>query len=157
MNAIQEHAKSITESISSPMYNHPVKVYITPPNPGELKGPAAYIWVTMGNVTRQTAPRGAGFLNTDWTVNVWLMAAGKASAATADRAFANLNDLVAKIWYTTPMPVAIVDPDTNEVTHITSIGEEYTVEQSPVRALRDQNLYLWESLFRFTVKEKTQG
>ena len=51
------------------------------------------------------------------------------------------------------MPVSIEDPLTSRTTQIISLGEQFTIEQSPVHALADQRLYLYEALIRFTVEE----
>jgi len=153
LNTVQLLAKSITDGIETPLYKRPLVAYITPPNPGKLPGPAAYIWVTSGVNARQTAPRGAGFRKTIWTVSVWLMSPDTATNPDADTAFGSLIDAVVQAWVTATMPVSIEDPLTSRTTQIISLGEQFTIEQSPVHALADQRLYLYEALIRFTVEE----
>lgn len=153
LNAVQNYSKTLVNGLSSPLYQRSLEAYITPPNPGKLPGPAAYVWVTRGTNNRQTAPRGPGFRQTVWTVNIWLMAPGKATDINADSAFACLIDAVVESWVTTPMPIPLTDPETGLVTQIVSVGEEFTIDQSPVHSLADQRLFLYEALIQFTVKE----
>jgi len=153
INVVQTHAKSITNGISSPLYKRPLVAYITPPNPGKLTGPAAYVWVTQGNNKRQTAHRGAGFRSTIWTVSVWLMSPDNSTNPNADSAFASLIDAVVEAWVTTPMPISIEDPQTGRTSQLVAIGEQFTVQQSPAHTLADQRLFLYEALIDFTIEE----
>ena len=156
LNSVQQLAKSITTGITSPLYRQPLATYITPPNPGKLTGPAAYVWITQGNNRRQTAPRGYGFRSMDWTVNIWLMCPGNATDPNADSAFASMVDAIIEAWVTTPMPIAITDPVSGRTSQVVAIGERFSVQQSPVHALQDQRLLMYEALFEFTVEEKPQ-
>jgi hypothetical protein len=156
MNIIQQHAKSITDGIVAPLYKKPLVAYITPPNPGKLPGPAAYVWVTSGRVSRRSMPRGHGFRKTEWTVSIWLMCPDTATNPNADSAFASLIDAVVHAWVTTPMPIPLVDPLTGETTQLLSIGEQFVIEQSPAHTLADQRLFLYEALIQFTVQEDAQ-
>jgi len=156
VNAVQTYAKTLTDGITAPLNNRPIVAYITPPNPGKLPGPAAYIWVTQGTNARQTAPRGAGFRQSVWTVSVWLMSPSSATNPNADSAFACLIDAVVEAWVTTPMPVTITDAVTQRTTQFISVGEQFTIQQSPVHALSDQRLFLYEALLEFTLKEIAQ-
>ena len=153
MNSVQLYAKSLTNGVKGPLTKLPLVAYITPPNPGKLPGPAAYVWLTMGTNRRQTAPRGAGFRETIWTINIWLMSPGVASNPQADTEFASLVDAVIQKWVTTPMPIPLTDSITGQTTQLVSLGEEFTIEQSPVHSLQDQRLIMFEALLRFTVKE----
>jgi hypothetical protein len=156
LNVVQTHAKSITDGIKSPLYKLPLVAYITPPNPGKLTGPAAYVWATNGTNRRQTMPRGAGFRETNWSISIWLMSPDTASNPNADSAFAALVDSVVEAWVTTTMPISIEDPLTGLTTQLVSVGEEFTIEQSPAHVLADQRIFLYEALIRFTIKEIAQ-
>jgi|APCry1669188910_1035180.scaffolds.fasta_scaffold00324_14 hypothetical protein len=153
VNVIQTKAKEITNGISSPLYRRDLVAYITPPNPGKLPGPAAYVWVTSGTNKRQTAKRGAGFRNTSWIVSVWLMSPDNANNPNADSAFASLIDAVVNAWVTTPMPVTVTDAFTGQQSQLVAIGEQFTIQQSPAHVLADQRLYLYEALLEFTIEE----
>ena len=153
LNAVQTLAKNITDGISSPLYQRNLVAYVTPPNPGKLPGPAAYIWVTQGLNKRQTAHRSTGFRDTTWTVSVWLMSPGSSTDPNADSAFACLIDAVINAWVTTPMPIPVTDAYTGNTSQMVAIGEDFTVQQSPVHTLSDQRLFLYEALLEFTIRE----
>ena len=153
LNVVQMHAKRITDGISSPLYEKDLVAYVTPPNPGKLPGPAAYVWVTQGANKRQTAHRGTGFRDTAWTVSVWLMCPGSSTSPDADSAFASLIDAVINAWVTTPMPISVTDELTGQTSQLVAIGEQFIVQQSPVHTLSDQRLFLYEALLEFTIQE----
>jgi hypothetical protein len=84
------------------------------------------------------------------------MSPDNASNPNADSAFASLIDAVVQAWVTTPMPIPLTDPFTQQKTQLLSLGEQFTIEQSPAHSLADQRLYLYEALIRFTVEEALQ-
>lgn len=153
LNAVQLHAISLVDGLATPLYTQPIKAYITPPNPGKLTGPAAYVWVTLGDVSRRTAPRPYGFRKTAWTVNIWLMSPDNSQNPNADSAFACCIDAIVNAWVTTPMPIPLVDNVTGAKSQLIALGERFTIEQSPVHGLADQRLFLYEALLQFTVEE----
>ena len=153
VNSVQAHVKNLLSGVTVPNYKQPLSVYITPPNPGKLPGPAAYVWVTNGENSRQTAPRGAGFRKMRWTVSIWLMAPGIATDADADIKFAGFIDAIVEALVTDTMPIIEVDAVTGLAYQLLSIGESFSVEQAPVRALSDQRLLLYEALISLTVEE----
>lgn len=156
VNSVQQYAKGVIDNLSLSMFRTPLAVYITPPNPGKLPGPAAYIWITNGESMRQTAPRGLGFRKITWTVSIWLMSPGVSTDRNADIAFASLIDAVVSAYTTTPMPVSVTDSVTSATSQIIAVGERITIDQAPVRTLSDQRLFLYEALLHITVEEATQ-
>ena len=155
VNTVQSHVKTLLNGLTIPNYREPLATYITPPNPGKLPGPACYVWATAGNNHRQTMPRGAGFRETTWGVSIWLMAPGIATDPLSDVKFAGLIDTVINALVTDTMPIFETDSVTGQQYQLLSIGEEFTVQQSPVHALSDQRLLLFEALIDLTVKEAT--
>lgn len=155
MNVVQLLGKSLVDGLESPLYTQTVTAYIVPPNPGDLTGPAAYVWATTGNNYRRTATRGAGFRRTDWTVSTWLMSPDRADNPVGDQAFACLIDAVVEAWVTAEMPVSATDPQTGRVSQLVAIGEKFTIQQSPVHSLANQQLYLYEALIEFTIEESS--
>lgn len=153
VNSVQTHVKALLTGLSAPNYNTALAVYVTPPNPGKLPGPAAYVWVTTGTNSRQTAPRGHGFRKTVWSVSIWLMAPGLATDVNADTKFAGLIDTVIHALVTDTMPIMETDALTGLTYQLLAIGERFTVEQAPVRALNDQRLLMYEALINVTVEE----
>jgi len=153
VNTVQTHVKTLLNGITLPQYAAPLITYITPPNPGKLPSPAAYVWVTNGSNSRQTAPRGYGFRKTIWSVSVWLMAPGLATDPNADTKFAGVIDAVIHALVTDTMPIMETDPLTGLTYQLLAIGEQFTVEQAPVRSLVDQRLLMYEALINLTVEE----
>ena len=153
VNTVQLHVKNLISGLTIPNYPAPLVTYITPPNPGKLPGPAAYVWVTTGVNSRQTAPRGFGFRKTEWSVSIWLMAPGIATDTNADTKFAGLIDTVINALVTATMPIMETDPVSGKTFQLLAIGERFTVEQAPVHALADQRLLMYESLINLTVEE----
>ena len=152
VNVVQTHIKSLLSGIPLP-YNYPNLVtYITPPNPGKLPGPAAYVWVTTGSNKRQTAPRGFGFRKTDWSVSIWLMCPGSATDPDADTKFASVIDTVVEALVTATMPITVTDPVSGLEYQVLAIGEKFTVQQAPVHALADQRLFMYEAMINLTVE-----
>ncbi len=156
MNAVQTYAKELLNGLPSPLYNSNLVAYINPPNPGELTGPAVFVWASAGTSTRQTAPRGPGFRKMPWVINCWIMAPGMSDANNADSAFACLVDAVTSAWTTAIMPIMYTDPVTDITTQFVAIGEDFTIEQSPVHSTSDQRIVLYEALFRGTIYEAAQ-
>ncbi len=155
VNTVQQHVKTLLNGLSIPNYQTNLVTYVTPPNPGKLPGPAAYVWATSGVNRRQTIPRGAGFRETVWSVSVWVMAPGLAADPMADTKFAGLIDTIINAVVTDTMPIMETDPISGQTFQLLSIGEEFTVQQSPVHALADQRLLMYEALIDLTVKEAT--
>lgn len=157
MNSVQMYAKTLLNGLPSALYEMNLVAYLNPPNPGELIGPAAYVWAHHGDNGRQAAPRGPGFKKMTWTVNVWLMMPLISTDPNADQAFACLCDAVANAWTTAVMPFQYNDPTTGQTSQFLSVGERFTVEQSPVMSLQDQALVLQEALYQFTIEEASQN
>jgi len=111
------------------------------------------VWATSGSNKRQTAPRGAGFRMMEWDVSVWLMAPGVASDVNADTKFAGLIDAVINALVTDTMPVMETDAVTGKTFQLLSIGEDFSVQQSPVHTLADQRLFMYEALVNVRIKE----
>jgi len=153
VNTVQSHVKTLLNGLTLPNYQTNLVTYITPPNPGKLPGPAAYVWATAGTNNRQTAPRGAGFRQMTWTVSIWLMAPGIASDVKADIKFAGVIDTVINALVTDTMPIMVTDSVTGLIYQLIAIGEDFTVQQSPVHGLADQRLLMYEALINLTVKE----
>jgi hypothetical protein len=153
VNTVQLHVQNLLNGLSIPNYQTPLVTYITPPNPGKLPGPAAYVWATTGTNRRQTAPRGAGFRMMTWDVSIWLMAPGLASDVNANTKFAGLIDTVTNALVTDTMPVMETDPITGLTFQLLAIGEDFNIQQSPVHALADQRLLMYEALISLTIKE----
>jgi hypothetical protein len=156
VNVVQLHAKSLLEGLPSPLYDKGLLTVITPPSPGDLDGPTAYVWATLGTNKRQTAPRRAGFRKMMWTVTVWLMSPDNATNPEADSAFACLIDAVVTAFTTAEMPISIIDPNSGQNYNFLAIGEQFTVTQSPVHGLANQQLFLYEALCEFTIEETSQ-
>lgn len=153
LNSVQQYAFTLTTGITCPLYTKKLKAYWNPPNPGKLLGPTAYVWATNGTNKRQTGARRHGFRKLTWVISTWLMCVGNGTAQTEAKKFAVLCDTVVNTWVTATMPIMYHTPVSGQTTQFLAIGEQYTIEQSPVHSLADQRLVLYEALLRFNLEE----
>lgn len=156
VNAVQQYVRGIVDGLSTPDYPA-LTTYISPPVPGDLTGPAAFVWAVHWPEHRQTAPRGQGFRLAVYDVAIWLVVEDLTDSTSADFAFPRLIDTVMGALRSTPMPVSITDPQTGQVSQIVAVGEDFVVDQGPVRTVEDQRLAAWMAEITATVKEVTQG
>lgn len=153
LNAVETWARTLVTGVTSPLYQTAVKSYTTPPNPGKITGPVAYVWATSGPNVRQTAPRGHGFRKTTWIVTTWLMMIGQAADPKAAQPFNCLVDAVVEAWVTAKIPFLYTTPYTTQTSQILTPGERFTIEKAPAHTLADQRLLLYEAMIRFEVQE----
>jgi hypothetical protein len=88
-----------------------------------------------------------------WSMSIWIMAADTSTNPNADTAFAGLIDAIITAIVTDTMPIMETDPVTGQQCQLLAIGEQFTVQQSPVHALADQRLVMYEALINLTIEE----
>lgn len=134
-----------------------ITAYITPPAPGAFNGPIALVAGARMQASRESMPRGAGFKNLVWTVEVYLHYQSVPTAANLDQVFPLIVDAVmAKMW-TTTMPTPIEDPTTGAKSAVMSVGERFTVDYPPVRTANKSQTYVYVARIQFEVKELLQA
>ena len=113
MNAVTQYCFGLLQGLVIPWDGiAPVTAYVTPPAPGVFNGPIVVIAGARMQASRESMPRGMGFKNLAWTVEVYVHYQSPPTAPNLDQIFPIILDTVmAKMW-TTTMPVKIVDPTT---------------------------------------------
>jgi hypothetical protein len=161
LNTVQTYVKGLLNELAVPFYEVPLTAYIQPPSPGSLTGPTAYIWGSVWNESRQTAPRRlptasvgtGGFKKVIYQVDIYVKCPDASDYAYSDNAFPSVLDAVSQALNTTTMPITLTDPTTGLVSQIISVGEVISGDYSPVHVLDDQRYVIYEALLRAQVEE----
>lgn len=143
----------------------PLVAYITPPMSEKLSAPRAYVWPGRTQVTRQTAPRGAGFRKRTWPIDIYLNYMDTPDDALANEPFMQVVDAVTDVFETTLMPL-FIDAQGNPVgqsatsatdTQILGIGEDWGLDYPPERTVMNLRQLWFSTLIRMQVLEAKQG
>lgn len=158
LNSVQQFAYGLLNGLPVPWDGIPaVTAYITPPAPGAFNGPIALIAGARMAASRESMPRGMGYKNLVWTLEVYLHYQSNPTAPNLDQTFPIIVDAVmAKMWATT-MPTAILDPTTGAKSSVMSVGEKFTVDYPPVRTANKSQTYVYVARIQFEVKELIQA
>jgi hypothetical protein len=158
LNSVQQYALGLLQDLPVPWDGIPaITAYITPPAPGAFNGPIALIAGARAQASRESMPRGMGFKNLVWTVEVYLHYQSAPTAANLDQIFPIIVDTVMTRMWTTTMPKPIVDPTTGAKSSVMSIGERFTVDYPPVRTANKSQTYVYVARIQFEVKELLQA
>ena len=155
--AVQEFVQGVVTGVTVAAYPSPLVSYIAPPIPGDAGVPGAYIWGGTMTEKRQTAPRGQGFKELLWMVDIWLLVIQSNDRVDSDTAFPSLADAVMAALRATSMPVMITDPVSGVQSQVISVGEQFDLDYSPVHTVADQVDVQYVALLRCSVKEVLQG
>jgi hypothetical protein len=139
--------------------------FITPPDPGSLDVPTAYIWPTGGEEKRLTTPRGSGpnVNQPGWKhiihrVQLYLAFVGAGDDPTADTTFPAVIDAVMAVLRPSPDEVLITDPVTGIISSLLlGIGEDMTYDFAVVKTLADQRYLRYDARLTVTVNEYFQA
>lgn len=158
LNSIQQYALGLLQGLQVPWDGiDPVAAYITPPSPLPLSGVMALIAGARAQASRETMPRGPGFKNLVWTVEVYLHYQSPPTAPDLDQIFPMIVDAVMVKMWTTTMPLTISDPTTGYSSATMSIGERFTLDYPPVRTANKGQTYVYVARLQFEVKELLQA
>jgi hypothetical protein len=127
--------------------------YTTPPDPGELDVPTAYIWPEMGNERRLTPPRAnvqgvdvPGWKVINHTVAVYLSFIGAGDDPAADTTFPAVIDAVMAALRPSNDQVQITDPVSGQLTSLLiGIGEEMDYEYVIAHSTADQRYLRYDA------------
>ena|ERR1700729_4188099 len=139
--------------------------FITPPDPGNLEVPTAYLWPVSGAETRLTTPRagGPGVTSPGWKhiehrVQLVLAFVGAGDDPDADTTFPAVIDAVMAVMRPSPDEVLITDPVTGVLSSLLlGIGEDMTYEFAVVRTLKDQRYLRYDARLVIQVNEYFQA
>jgi hypothetical protein len=135
--------------------------YLTPPDPGTLTVPTAYIWPENGQEKRLTPPRvgvqnvaGPGWKCIAHRVALYLTWVGAANDPSADTNFPAVIDAVMSALRISDDQVTITDPVSGALSSVLiGIGEELTYDFSVVHTLADQRYLRYDARLTVTLEE----
>lgn len=163
LNSVQLYIQGLLDGLVIPTIPKPLTAYITPPTVEDADGPKAYVWGARLLGSRQTAPRPVAFKHLSWTVDVYLSYETlppnpNDPSENVDQEFPLIIDAVmAKTWYTAPMPTIITDPSTGVTSQILAIGEQFQLEYPPERTPSSLRMLYYTARLGFDVYEAVQG
>jgi len=158
MNAVTQYCYGLLQGLEIPWDGiAAITAYVTPPAPGTFNGPIAVIAGARMQASRESMPRGMGFKNLVWTVEVYLHYQSAPTAANLDQIFPVIVDTVMTRMWTTTMPTPIVDPTTGAKSSVMSIGERFTLDYPPIRTANKSQTYVYVARIQFEVKELLQA
>jgi hypothetical protein len=139
--------------------------YVTPPDPGTLEAPSAYLWPSTGSETRLTSPRAGapnvaepGWKKIAHRLELWLTWLGAGDDPSADTNFPAVVDAVMAALRPSPDPVVVTDPVTGVITSITiDVGEHMTYDVAVVHSLEDQRYLRYDARLTLPVTEIFQA
>ncbi len=139
--------------------------YITPPDPGELTAPSAYLWPATGNETRLASPRAGdpqvikpGWKKIEHRLSLWIAWVGSGDDPTADTNFPSVIDAIMAALRPSPDPVVITDPITGVITSvIVGVGEHMTYDVAVAHTLQDQRYLRYDARLTLPVSEFFQA
>ena len=139
--------------------------FITPPDPGNLEVPSAYLWPVAGTETRLTTPRAGGPNVTEpgWKhiihrVQLVLAFVGAGDDPDSDTTFPAVIDAVMARLRPSPDEVLITDPVTGVISSLLlGIGEDMTYDFAVVHTLADQRYLRYDARLTITVNEYFQS
>jgi hypothetical protein len=139
--------------------------YITPPDPGSLEVPTAYLWPVQGTETRLTPPRagGPGVAGPGWKhithrVQLALAFVGAGDDPAADTTFPAVIDAVMAVLRPSPDEAKVVDPVTGIISSLLlGIGEDMSYDFAVVRTLKDQRYLRYDARLTISVNEYFQA
>jgi hypothetical protein len=157
LNAVLPYMQGIVNDLPIPGGGQPLLAYITPPTQKALTNPVAYIIPGPSPGKRQSAPRGAGFMEIVWSIDHYIKYLTNPNATNLDQQFPLIVDAVLFAYWGTKMGTQITDAVTGRTTGIIAIGEEIEVIPEPVRTPASFRSLLFDALIRITVKEVIQA
>lgn len=143
LNSVQQYVRALLDGQQSPQ-QAPAQAFISPPLPGDADVPQIYVWGGRLQEQRETMPRGGGYKKLHWQVSIWVYMPDVADDAEIDTAFPCLIDAIMDTLRAVPLPVALSDPVTAQVSSILFVGEQLQVQYGTPRATADQR-YIWQN------------
>jgi hypothetical protein len=139
--------------------------YITPPDPGQLNVPTAYLWPVSGAESRLTSPRAGGpnVVTPGWKhivhrVSLYLAFVGAGDDPEADTTFPAVIDAIFAVLRPSPDEVQITDPVTGIISSLLlGIGEDLSYDFAVVHTLADQRYLRYDARLGITVNEYFQA
>ena len=157
INAVQIYLQGILNNLATPYFDTTI-AYIGEPIPDTIDDhPRLYVWDSIGDMNRQTMPRGRGFMKVIHSCELYVLALTTPDDANKDQSFPCLIDAIVWKLLTTTMPIEITDPTTSVASQIISIGEKQKWQYALPATDGDQVWLRCSALFTLTIEELIQG
>jgi hypothetical protein len=171
LNSVQQYVKSVVNGITVTGQTQPLVAYVTPPVIDNVGGaPKAYVWAgRLEPGRRQTTPRGPGFKELNWLIDVYLNYETNPNrpnvgGVAVDNQFPLIVDAVFKAFWTTTMPtfidangVAIGNTPSPGATQITHIGESFRLDYPVERTPATLRMLWYSAMMTIDVQEIVQA
>lgn len=157
LNSVCQHVRGLLDGLVIPNQTLALEAMVQPPPVEIPSGPKAYIWGAQGSWKRQTMPRGAGFQEFLWPLEIWLSLFTSNQVAYLDQLQNLFIDTVLLTLITAEMPIFITDPTTGKQTQLWQIAEAGKIQNPPGRTSGDMRMLLYGSGIAVTVKEVIQA
>lgn len=156
LNAVLQHVKGVVDGLAIPGQQKPLNAAVVPPPLEPMSGPMG--WITPGPMRgqRQTAPRGPGFTQPLWQVDITLDLQDLPTDPGLEQAYPLIVDAVLAALWAAPMPVFITDPTTGVKTQMLAIGEEYEFAAGNWVTTAAGRMILFRGRITTTVREAQQ-
>lgn len=152
-----QHIQGLLDGLEIPEQAKPLEAYIQPPPIDISSGPKAYIVGSTGSWKRQTMPRGPGFQQFTWPINIYLTLLTSTQIDSLDIVMPAFLDVVLWTLLTAEMPIFITDPVTGRETQLWQIGEDGKIDNPPGRNSADMRMLQYGAGIAVTVKEIVQA
>lgn len=156
LNSVLQHVKTVVNGLQLPGQGKPLDAAVVPPPLEPLNGPKGYITPGTMRGKRQTMPRGPGFTQPLWTVDITLDLLDLPTDPNLEQTFPLVADAVLLALFADTMPVFITDPTTGMRTQLLAIGEEYEFEPGDWKTTASGRMILFRGRVSTTVKEALQ-
>lgn len=168
VNSVQTYLTGLLNGLplpAEPGQQGALECVITPPDPGDLDAPKAYLWPGSGEETRLTPPRAGGpnVIAPGWKqithkVDLYLAWVGAADDPQADTNFPAVVDAVMAALRPSTDEVLITDPVTGVISSLLlGIGEEMSYEFAVLHTLADQAYLRYDARLTINVIEYFQS
>lgn len=143
----------------------PLKAWVTPPVVEKATTPRAHVWGGRLTGRRQSAPRGQGFMELSWVVDVYACYLTTPDDGLHNEPFPKVVDAILKAYLAVPISVWI-DADGNQVgpnagsktdTQIQAVAETFDSDYPPERSVAGPRMLWYVQRLGVGVKEVIQA
>lgn len=157
LNSLLPFMEGILDELVIPGGGAPLRAFASPPVQVPLTNPVCYILPSDMHGARKTAPRGAGFMELEWWVDLYLTFETNPTAGDVTQAFPLIIDAILYACWGVTIPTPITDAVTGRRTSILSVAEEVDLVNNPVETPASFRMLMFKSLLRIQVKEWPQA
>ena len=157
-SAVQSFLKDTLQGVTAPDFEA-ATVYIAPPQADTLENasPVIFVWGYRDHEQRRTFPRRQAFRTTEYEMYLWIKALFQGGSPREDVAFPLLLDAIKQVLRDVTLGVQITDPDTEQVSNLQSVGEDFRTEYPGPRDVSPENMRLYEATISAQIVEDFRG